>query len=67
LYPPQHFRGAQNLDSEGLRHFPIIAAVKGNERVSAAIDRRLQYHLVARILKLRPPPVVYLDRFGEEG
>ena len=35
--------------------------------MSAAIDRRLQHHLVTRILKLRSPPVMHLDRFGEEG
>jgi hypothetical protein len=32
----------------------------------AAVDGRLQYHLIAGIAELRSPPVVHLDRFGEK-
>ncbi len=42
-----------------------ILCVERHQGVGLAIDRRLQYHLVAGISELRPPQKVHCDWLGQ--
>src|ERR1039458_6907834 len=62
LYLLTRITRPQHADTEIASGHGEVAQIEGDQPVGLAIDRRLQHHLVTRVLQPRTPPEVHMHR-----